>query len=56
MTATAMETNLDGVQETEKAIRSVDKGQKKKLRGMSNEEVKVFCLSTNNKKTLKRIL
>jgi hypothetical protein len=40
MTVATMETNLDGVQEAEKAMQLVDKGQKKKkLHRMSHEMV-----------------
>jgi hypothetical protein len=43
MTVATMETNLDGVQEAEKAMQLVDKGQKKKkLHRMSHEMVKIF--------------
>jgi hypothetical protein len=48
MTVAAMETNLDGFQKAEMAIRTIDKGddkkkkKKKKLHRMSNEEVMFF--------------
>jgi phosphoenolpyruvate-protein kinase (PTS system EI component) len=44
MTVAAMETNLDGFQKAEMAIRTIDKGddKKKMLRRMSNEEVMFF--------------
>jgi hypothetical protein len=53
MTVATMETNLDGVQEAEKAIRLVDKGQKKKrFLQMSNEQVKIFVYLQITKKKI----
>ncbi len=37
-----VDTNLDDAQEADRAVLLVDKGQKKTLRLMSNEEIKIF--------------
>lgn len=55
MTVAAMKTtNLDEVQDAEMAISSVDKGenQKKRLRRMNDEKVRIFVYPQNGENSL----
>ncbi len=52
--ATMKTTNLDEVQDAEMAISSVDKGenQKKRLRRMNDEKVRIFVYPQNGENSL----
>jgi hypothetical protein len=56
MTVAAMKTNLDEVQDAEMAISSVDKGdnQKKRLRRMNDEEVRIFVYPQSGDRIIQR--